>query len=259
MADADGLEPGRAVALIPSRLRRRPVHRLEAVAGLLRRHARAAARRQRRCGVLGRRDCFGIYEPTTFGMEFAPQKTAHLALHVDDIAAARAELEAKGVEFDGETFDTGVCHMAFFHDPDGNALMLHHRYKPREGLVIKVERADFVSVPVTDMERSKRVLRRDARPRAGLGQRRAGRSTSSARTSRLYLVDPTNIGQDVRRPAHRRRSPCACRMSRRHSAALEAKGVEFDGEHVRHGCLPHGDLPRPGRKRAHAPPEVRTA
>jgi len=76
--------------------------------------------------------CFGIYEPTMFGMEFAPQKTAHLALHVDDIEAARAELEGKGVEFQGETFDTGVCHMAFFEDPDGNALMLHHRYKPRE-------------------------------------------------------------------------------------------------------------------------------
>ena len=65
-------------------------------------------------------------------MEFAPQKNAHLALHVDDVAAARAELEAKGVEFLGETFDTGVCHMAFFEDPDGNALMLHHRYAPRE-------------------------------------------------------------------------------------------------------------------------------
>ena len=65
-------------------------------------------------------------------MEFAPQKTAHLALHVDDMAAARAELEAKGVEFLGETFDTGVCYMAFFADPDGNALMLHHRYAPRE-------------------------------------------------------------------------------------------------------------------------------
>jgi catechol 2,3-dioxygenase-like lactoylglutathione lyase family enzyme len=76
--------------------------------------------------------CFGIYEPTTFGFEFAAQTTAHLALHVDDVAAARAELEAKGVDFDGETFDTGVCHMAFFHDPDGNALMLHHRYRPRE-------------------------------------------------------------------------------------------------------------------------------
>ena len=75
--------------------------------------------------------CFGIYEPTMFGMEFAPQKTAHLALHVEDIAAARAELEAKGIEFRGETLDTGVCHMAFFEDPDGNALMLHSRYAPR--------------------------------------------------------------------------------------------------------------------------------
>ena len=54
-----------------------------------------------------------------------------LALHVDDVAAARAELEAKGVAFQGDTFDTGVCHMAFLHDPDGNALMLHHRYAPR--------------------------------------------------------------------------------------------------------------------------------
>ena len=45
-----------------------------------------------------------------------------------DVAAARAELESKGVEFDGETMDTGVCHMAFFKDPDGNALMLHRRY-----------------------------------------------------------------------------------------------------------------------------------
>ena len=77
--------------------------------------------------------CFGIYEPATFGMEFAPQKAAHLALHVEDMVAARAELEAKGVEFLGETLDTGVCYMAFFEDPDGNALMLHHRYAPVEG------------------------------------------------------------------------------------------------------------------------------
>jgi catechol 2,3-dioxygenase-like lactoylglutathione lyase family enzyme len=76
--------------------------------------------------------CFGIYEPTTFGLEFAPQTTAHLALHVDDVATARADLEAKGVAFEGDVLDTGVCHMAFFSDPDGNALMLHHRYSPRE-------------------------------------------------------------------------------------------------------------------------------
>jgi len=76
--------------------------------------------------------CFGIWEPERMGATFAPQKNAHPALHVDDVAAARAELEAKGVEFTGETLDTGVCHMAFFTDPDGNDLMLHRRYKPRD-------------------------------------------------------------------------------------------------------------------------------
>jgi len=75
--------------------------------------------------------CFGIWEPAKFGMEFAPQKNAHPALHVDDIEAARSELAAKGVEFAGETLDTGVCKMAFFTDPDGNDLMLHHRYAPQ--------------------------------------------------------------------------------------------------------------------------------
>ncbi len=74
--------------------------------------------------------CFSIWEPASFGMEFAPQKNAHIAIHVDDVAAARAELEGKGIEFMNETMDTGVCHMAFFTDPDGNDLMLHNRYSP---------------------------------------------------------------------------------------------------------------------------------
>ena len=72
--------------------------------------------------------CFGIWEPEKQGMPFAPQKNAHPALHVDDVEAARKDLEAKGVVFAGETFDTGVCHMALFTDPDGNDLMLHNRY-----------------------------------------------------------------------------------------------------------------------------------
>ena len=76
--------------------------------------------------------CFGIWEPARLFGAFEGQKNAHLALHVDDVAAARAELEAKGVEFAGDILDTGVCHMALFTDPDGNDLMLHHRYKPRE-------------------------------------------------------------------------------------------------------------------------------
>ncbi len=80
-----------------------------------------------RCGQV----TLDIFDPSSIGQPFSPSP-AGLALRVPDVAAARAELERKGVEFDGETVDTGVCHMAFFHDPDGNALMLHHRYKPRE-------------------------------------------------------------------------------------------------------------------------------
>jgi len=70
-----------------------------------------------------------VFDPSSIGQPFAPSP-AGLALRVPDVAAARAELEAKGVEFDGDTRDSGVCHMAFFRDPDGNALMLHRRYAP---------------------------------------------------------------------------------------------------------------------------------
>ncbi len=64
------------------------------------------------------------------GSSFSAPHSAHVALRVPDVAAARAELEAKGVEFEGDILDTSVCHMAFFRDPDGNALMLHRRYAP---------------------------------------------------------------------------------------------------------------------------------
>jgi catechol 2,3-dioxygenase-like lactoylglutathione lyase family enzyme len=70
-----------------------------------------------------------VFDPASIGEPFAPSP-AGLALRVPDVAAARAELEAKGVEFTAETLDTGVCHMAPFRDPDGNALMLHRRYAP---------------------------------------------------------------------------------------------------------------------------------
>ena len=74
--------------------------------------------------------CFSLWQPEQFGGEFEPQKNAIALLHVDDVEAARTELEEKGVVFVGETFDTGVCHMATFHDPDGNELVLHNRYAP---------------------------------------------------------------------------------------------------------------------------------
>lgn len=68
-----------------------------------------------------------VMEPTAFGMEFHPHRLP-IALHVDDVAAARAHLEAEGVAFSGETIDSGVCHQAIFRDPAGNTLDLHHRY-----------------------------------------------------------------------------------------------------------------------------------
>jgi len=71
-----------------------------------------------------------IMQSDAFGIEF--QRHSHpVALHVTDVQEARKELEGKGVEFPADTMDSGVCHMAHFHDPDGNALMLHSRYKPR--------------------------------------------------------------------------------------------------------------------------------
>jgi predicted enzyme related to lactoylglutathione lyase len=71
-----------------------------------------------------------VYDPERMGLEHNTNPNA-IALHVEDVAQARAALEEQGVQFAGETFDTGVCLMAFFSDPDGNALMLHHRYAPR--------------------------------------------------------------------------------------------------------------------------------
>jgi catechol 2,3-dioxygenase-like lactoylglutathione lyase family enzyme len=71
-----------------------------------------------------------FWEPEREGLPFAPN-TAGFGIRVPDVALARAELESKGVEFEGETWDSGVCHFAAFHDPDGNTVILHRRYAPR--------------------------------------------------------------------------------------------------------------------------------
>jgi predicted enzyme related to lactoylglutathione lyase len=71
-----------------------------------------------------------LIDAASVGQEFKPGRNP-IAFHVGDVEAARAELESQGVEFFGETIDSGVCHMAHFRDPDGNALMFHNRYAPR--------------------------------------------------------------------------------------------------------------------------------
>jgi catechol 2,3-dioxygenase-like lactoylglutathione lyase family enzyme len=76
---------------------------------------------------LGENISLYLMDPTNIGKTFTAPHTAHI-----DVAETRRELEARGVQFEGEILDTGVCHMAFFTDPDGNQLMLHRRYAPRD-------------------------------------------------------------------------------------------------------------------------------
>ena len=70
-----------------------------------------------------------VLQNEAFGQAFSPNSMP-IALHVTDVAAARARLEAAGVVFLTETFDSGVCQQAIFADPAGNPLDLHHRYAP---------------------------------------------------------------------------------------------------------------------------------
>lgn len=79
---------------------------------------------------LGENAFLYLLDPTNIGQEFRGPHTAPIALRVPDVEAARAELEAQGLTFFGETFDTGVCRMAHFADLDGNVFMLHRRYAP---------------------------------------------------------------------------------------------------------------------------------
>jgi len=77
---------------------------------------------------LGENVSLYLLEMDKVGSSFTGPHTASIALRVPDVVAAQKEREAKGVEFGGDPFDSGVCHMAFFRDPDGNALMLHRNY-----------------------------------------------------------------------------------------------------------------------------------
>ena len=70
-----------------------------------------------------------VMQPDAFGEEFVAPHSLPIEFHVDDFEAAKAELESRGVEFKGDVIDSGVCKQAFFDDPDGNSLAIHHRYE----------------------------------------------------------------------------------------------------------------------------------
>jgi catechol 2,3-dioxygenase-like lactoylglutathione lyase family enzyme len=80
---------------------------------------------------LGENVSLYLLKMESIGRSFEGPHTASIAVRVPDVEETRRELESRGVAFDDETFDTGVCHMALFRDPDGNQLMLHRRYAPR--------------------------------------------------------------------------------------------------------------------------------
>ena len=71
-----------------------------------------------------------VVVPEALGLEFQPLPFGSVAIRVPDVGEARAKLEAAGIEFERDNFDSGVCHMAFFRDSEGNGLMIHHRYAP---------------------------------------------------------------------------------------------------------------------------------
>ncbi|HEU0303117.1 MAG TPA: VOC family protein [Gaiellaceae bacterium] len=71
-----------------------------------------------------------LVRPEEIGREFQPLPFAAIAIRVPDVAKAKERLEAEGVEFSFDTYDSGVCKMAAFTDSEGNGLMIHHRYAP---------------------------------------------------------------------------------------------------------------------------------
>jgi predicted enzyme related to lactoylglutathione lyase len=76
-----------------------------------------------------------LVSPEAMGPDFQPRPNQMpIALRVENVEETRQNLEKAGVEFSHATVDSGVCHIANFHDPDGNALQLHRRYAPyRDG------------------------------------------------------------------------------------------------------------------------------
>jgi catechol 2,3-dioxygenase-like lactoylglutathione lyase family enzyme len=155
-----------------------------------------------------------------------------VALGVDDVHEARRTLEEAGVEFPGETYDSGVCHVTGFKDPDGNSLILHRRYAPLERWeppAQEVERTDFVGVLTPDLERSERFyeetlgLARNPNHTPGWPEFEPGNVT-------LLPTDVAKTGQEFRADggAVALRVPdVAAAMER-----LRAAGVEFQFDEV---------------------------
>jgi catechol 2,3-dioxygenase-like lactoylglutathione lyase family enzyme len=71
-----------------------------------------------------------FWNPEEQGEQFVPNENG-IALRVGDVHEAVSELRAAGAEVIGIE-DSGVCHMGYVKDLDGNVLILHRRYAPKE-------------------------------------------------------------------------------------------------------------------------------
>ena len=173
--------------------------------------------------------------PEQTGVPFSPSNTA-IALRVPDVAEAMAKLEEAGVTFlFPEAYDSGVCHMAFFKDPDGNSLILHHRHaavrRRHDPVAMQVEHVDFVSVLTQDLQRAKQFYVETL----GLEVETEGDNDMELRCGQVTLdvFDPSSIGQPF--------APSPAGLALRvpdvdaARAELEAKGVVFDGDTITTG------------------------
>ncbi len=224
---------------------------------------------------LGRADAFygetlGLWRnPHTSGEKWVEYETGNLTLGlsmyggsiafgVDDVEARRTKLEEAGVEFSGESFDSGVCHGAGFTDPFGNPLQLHHRYAPLERWELpagEFERTDFIGVPVTDRPQGVEFYS------GTLGLKRNERSSDEwpefePGNATILLNTPEQTGVEFKPGNYSialRVADVAATMERLQGAGVRIRvppGLRLER-------LPHGVLRGPGRQLADPPPPLR--
>jgi catechol 2,3-dioxygenase-like lactoylglutathione lyase family enzyme len=162
-----------------------------------------------------------------------------IGLRVPDVAEARSRLEEAGIEFRRKTYDSGVCYGAGFGDPDGNRLLLHHRYAPSETFEVpaqEVERTDFVGILTTDPERAEPFyeqvlgLLRDPNHTEGWPDFHTGNVS-------VVLTDVARTGQEFRPNGGAvalRVGDVAAAMER-----LKSEGVQFDFDEVYNSGVCH--------------------
>ena len=173
--------------------------------------------------------------------EHEPLPFASVVVRVDDVGEARKKLQGRGVEFVRETLRLRGLQHGAFPDPDGNGLMLHHRYAPfSDGTPSEAPSGDE-----STSWRSRRrtasgpseFYSRHARPRS----QRARRTTWARVRDRERDARHSSIRRrhraGVQATSRRQGSHCASMTSRRPGPSSRSQGVQFRRRHDRHRRL----------------------